>query len=410
MKNTRPISFLIAFLLLSITMSAQTWTRTYLSQTDYKTKVFLKGPDTIFVLGWSNFLTRSFNHGKTWVEYFLPYMEVHFNDMHFINNDIGFIVADNYGILRTTNAGDKWLLQTSGGSKIKAISSANPNSIWVVGEKGLVLFSNDLGVTWQPRDFGTTQNLNDVSFKNERGIIVGDSGTCFRTSDWGQNWNKVTIDASQYTSSSAIQIGNLTSISQTESYDYVFNVGNGFSYPLIVNDTRKFAPNGLHFKSYTFINDTTGYAIYTSSGWPRYFYIYKTTDGITWNIAFQTPDEFADGGPYCLSVVNEQVGWAIANSQLFSMFASPSTVKEAPKSSSSVSLLSRNNEIVLMSKNTGILSVEVFSISGISQVRLQNIQVESEIHIDASTYPKGIYLIHTILTSGERNITKWLKQ
>jgi photosystem II stability/assembly factor-like uncharacterized protein len=65
-----------------------------------------------------------------------------------------------------------------------------------VGERGLVLLSDDGGNTWQTRFTPVTRTLSGVAFANARqGVAVGHGGTVLVTDDGGANWKAVKVDA-----------------------------------------------------------------------------------------------------------------------------------------------------------------------------------------------------------------------
>ena len=67
----------------------------------------------------------------------------------------------------------------------------------VVGEKGLVRFSNDGGISWRPptdAEFPSTFTfMRDVGFEREhrRGFIVGQEGMVLRSENGGKSWTRV---------------------------------------------------------------------------------------------------------------------------------------------------------------------------------------------------------------------------
>ena len=62
---------------------------------------------------------------------------------------------------------------------------------WICGRKGMIMFSNNGGSTWYAQQATTRENLNSISFANNKnGIAVGDHGTILITGDGGQHWIK----------------------------------------------------------------------------------------------------------------------------------------------------------------------------------------------------------------------------
>ena len=60
---------------------------------------------------------------------------------------------------------------------------------WIVGDSGIILNTDDGGVTWTDQNSGTANRLTDVCFVDpEKGWIVGSNGTLLRTLNSGDTW------------------------------------------------------------------------------------------------------------------------------------------------------------------------------------------------------------------------------
>ena len=72
------------------------------------------------------------------------------------------------------------------------LSAAAADAHWVaVGERGLVLRSDDNGKTWQQSPAPVSVTLTAVRFADARhGIAVGHGGTVLVTEDGGQTWTR----------------------------------------------------------------------------------------------------------------------------------------------------------------------------------------------------------------------------
>lgn len=65
-----------------------------------------------------------------------------------------------------------------------------------VGERGIVLLSDDGGKSWQPRFTATNRTLSGLAMADaQRGVAVGHGGTVMTTADGGLSWKAVTVDA-----------------------------------------------------------------------------------------------------------------------------------------------------------------------------------------------------------------------
>jgi photosystem II stability/assembly factor-like uncharacterized protein len=69
--------------------------------------------------------------------------------------------------------------------------------VWIAGDTGTMLFTPDLGKSWQVQPVGTIGALRGVAFANRyEGTAVGDLGTVLRTTDSGGHWQGIAIGSS----------------------------------------------------------------------------------------------------------------------------------------------------------------------------------------------------------------------
>jgi predicted CXXCH cytochrome family protein len=121
------------------------------------------------------------------------------NGVQFIDSQTGYVVGDDGVVLKTTDGGSAWsawpvvYLNTSGVptllvSPMRAVSFRDASTGWIAGDDGLVLFTDDGGVTWSAQQSGAGR-FNGVSAADGLGAhLVGDSGATLRTEDDGTNW------------------------------------------------------------------------------------------------------------------------------------------------------------------------------------------------------------------------------
>src|SRR5690606_22406396 len=81
---------------------------------------------------------------------------------------------------------------------LRSVTFIDADRGWCVGDFGVILRSEDSGLSWQPLDSSTTANLNAVGmFNSRRGLVVGGAyephtqlgrGTVLLTDDGGETW------------------------------------------------------------------------------------------------------------------------------------------------------------------------------------------------------------------------------
>ncbi|MBI5922656.1 MAG: glycosyl hydrolase [Betaproteobacteria bacterium] len=78
------------------------------------------------------------------------------------------------------------------------IASPAKGVLWIVGNKGKVVRSNDDGTTWVLQKTPTLEHLQDVaSWDDKRAVAVGNKGVVIITEDGGNTWTEVTVPLSK---------------------------------------------------------------------------------------------------------------------------------------------------------------------------------------------------------------------
>jgi photosystem II stability/assembly factor-like uncharacterized protein len=106
----------------------------------------------------------------------------------------GVIGARGGRIFRTTDGGKTWASAATADAKENVLDIArthDPQRLWAVGPRGMILRSSDDGATWQDHSLGKDITLNAVTFVDDReGWIVGEFGTILQTTDGGETWER----------------------------------------------------------------------------------------------------------------------------------------------------------------------------------------------------------------------------
>ena len=84
-----------------------------------------------------------------------------------------------YGIILTTDdGGDTWTSQRCYGyANLSKVYFADENRGWIIGDSGTAFATQDGGKTWNAVDLATTANLRDIS--------PGADGSLWITGEWG---------------------------------------------------------------------------------------------------------------------------------------------------------------------------------------------------------------------------------
>jgi photosystem II stability/assembly factor-like uncharacterized protein len=199
------------------------------------------------------------------------------SDVCFIDTYTGTAVGTAGTIIRTTDGGTTWEIQSSGtANSLSGVSFTDANNGTAIGQSGTIVRTTDGGTTWVSQASGTTNNLYGVSFTDaSTGTAVGFSGTILRTTDGGSTWvsqvsgttetlNDVCFtDANHGTAVGWMIILHTTDGGQTWS-----------SYPL--------SP-GQDLQGVSFPDATNGFAVGYDQGAANWSLVLHTTNGgTTW--------------------------------------------------------------------------------------------------------------------------------
>ncbi len=175
----------------------KTWKKVVLTgqKANLRSSFIMYDQGSQFVCG-DTVILRSQNFASTWTSQALPRRE-QFNSIKFISAVEGRVVGTNGTILYTSTAGNNWIPETTGVTVklngLSFISDQGTKRAWAVGDNGTILKTANAGpTTWSVLESGTTRNLNDVNFLDSlRGFVVGDGGLILFTEDGGKSWRTV---------------------------------------------------------------------------------------------------------------------------------------------------------------------------------------------------------------------------
>lgn len=158
--------------------------------------------ETGFVVGNNGLLLHTIDGGENWETVEVNSIDA-LNDITFIGKQ-GWIVGGRGLILQTNDGGQRWTKQKSNSSNsLMAVHFINQSEGFAVGEEGTILITEEGGASWQtypldwmsilPQDLIAmgvlAPSLYDIFFiDNVHGWIVGEKGVVLYTSDGGKQW------------------------------------------------------------------------------------------------------------------------------------------------------------------------------------------------------------------------------
>lgn len=275
----------LQILILGNDLEGQCWEQQFpYSETTEYNDIFFLNSQLGWRLGYKGLVEKTINGGDTWVktngidrysldpEIFWRPLWYEFSSLQFVNADLGFIVGhgfDNSVIFRSTDGGLNWHIISDHFylPGIKEIFFIDEEIGWAVGggsfyNVGTIMHTEDGGKDWNCQ-LSTSKELNDVYFIDQStGWAVGNDGLILKTDNGGESWD--VIDSGVFADLYAV-------VFTDQNHGWIASGGG----VLITNDGGNTwdIPSSLtgNYKDIQFINQNIGLAVGNR--------IVKTTDG-----------------------------------------------------------------------------------------------------------------------------------
>ncbi len=195
--------------LFTIPVFSQSWTASKASIKGDLISVFFTSASNGWVAGDEGYLANTFDGGKTWIRQKIETQDS-INEIFFRNEDNGYLVAGRK-MFKTTDGGRRWIefrplrdsKNLNGTPDFLSVRFTGKKEGFITGSlfkivKGeevvtdsLVLKTTDGGENWERLTLPSKQEIIHLDFVNENyGWMVGDGGLILSTTDGGRNWVK----------------------------------------------------------------------------------------------------------------------------------------------------------------------------------------------------------------------------
>lgn len=168
------------------------------------TDIYFPTRDRGFIISGNGKLLRTTNGGRNWalasIRFDTKRIEViraRLNSIYFPSATTGFIVANKAGLILTMDGGETWAHRTLTEAKVdKRLANlfsihSNNRDYWIVGENGLIMFSNNGGRRWLRRNKGDFDYNSVIALGEGKAVIAGKEGYLLNTIDGGETWTRV---------------------------------------------------------------------------------------------------------------------------------------------------------------------------------------------------------------------------
>lgn len=130
---------------------------------------------------------KSLNGGNTWQYIDVPEL-IDISNVFFIDNNNGWAVGYNGKLFSTNNGGINWTIHDSKTKNwFRDVYFRNKNEGWIIGQNSF-LFTIDGGKNWVLDSRSPLLLLNQLVFKDNYGLIIGENGVVLVSTDFGKTW------------------------------------------------------------------------------------------------------------------------------------------------------------------------------------------------------------------------------
>ncbi|HRN40560.1 MAG TPA: PKD domain-containing protein [Vicingus sp.] len=248
---------------------------------------------------------KTVDGGVNWISEDLG-VAASFEEIFFVNQNVGYIVGENDIFLKTINGGVSWSVDTVANmfNWLKTCYFISPDTGWVAGTYGEVYYTQDGGSSWEDRSIISPSSGSEVSyihfFDKDNGIATGSSIGTFKTDDGGVTWDTLAVNhkfSSFHFINDSIGYANYflsRDIAKTTNQGTTWQV---FSGPVTSAD----------YRAIYFTNDSTGYSL-------GYGQVLKTSTSGTY-----TEEQYSNASLLELESVHfpsDSIGYAVGKSGL----------------------------------------------------------------------------------------------
>lgn len=164
-------------------------------------------------------------------------------DIYFIDNQIGFACTGNGKVLKTTNQGSSWsIVNNTTTNSLTRIFFLN-SSLGFIGGDSILKKTTDGGETWTTINFPGVSN--DIKFWNNQLIIPSILGDIYASSDEGNTWQSIASPNPTTTYHSAIVQNNNSLL--VAGVGRLYNTINGATWTVPLDGIYRSRLNSISF-------------------------------------------------------------------------------------------------------------------------------------------------------------------
>jgi len=230
------------------------------------------------------------------------------HSVFFIDDQTGWIVGDSGVILKSDDGGVSWIQQSTPTYKnYSCVHFIDNMNGWTVCFGGVMIKTQDGGMNWQIIGSGENYALQTVQFFDENlGWAAGFPEILLRSEDGGINWDTIQQNVA----------GTIMSLAFSDAQNGWYVTAGGKIYHSEdsgLNWAEQTSCSGNMLYDLCFINDSTGWiaANYDPFAGNYRNILYSSNGGSVWNCVEVTISGMVYPGFHSVDFVNDIKGWAV---------------------------------------------------------------------------------------------------
>lgn len=188
----------ILLILFSLTaLSYSQWVQQSSGTTNLLLNIFFADQNTGFAVGITGTVLKTTNGGTNWILQSVTGQNLF--GVFFLNPMTGYICGGGGLISKTTDGGASWVTQAPPVELYINIFFLDQNTGFACGTSGIIIKTTNGGTNWVQQNSGVSLFLQSIKFTNtSTGYSAGYNGTVVKTTDGGANWSTLTTGVTDH--------------------------------------------------------------------------------------------------------------------------------------------------------------------------------------------------------------------